>query len=109
MFSQLLDFLIQPSQIKFFFISQPSLFTPTLIPLNHDSREVLLRPSCGLLPNETGFLHLSCSQIFSLEIGFTNTIVSFSQLSVVINFGAEGLTSDTFAPVMFSFAVRCTV
>ena len=70
---------------------------------------MLLGPSYGLLPNETGFLHLSYSQIFSLEIGFTNTIASFSQLSVVINFGAEGLTSDTFAPVMFPFAVRCTV
>ena len=53
-----------------------------------------LRPSYGLLPNETGFLHLSCSQIFSLEIDFTNTIGSFSQLSMVINFGEEGLTSD---------------
>ena len=55
------------------FISQPSrLVTPTLIPLQSDLTEVLLRPSYGLLPNETGFLHLSCSQIFSLEIDFTH-------------------------------------
>ena len=56
---------------KVFFISQPSLFTPTLIPLNHDLRRVFLRPSYGLLPNKTGFLFLSCSQVFSLEIDFT--------------------------------------
>ena len=83
---------------KVFFISQPSLFTPTLIPLNHDLREVLLRPLYGLLPNKTGFL-LSCCQVFSLEIDFTNTIGSFSQLSVAINFSTEGLISETFAPV----------
>ena len=78
------------------FISQPSrLVTPTLISLKSDLPEVLLRSSHGLLPNEKGFLHLSCSQIFSLEIDFTNTIGSFSQLSVVIKFGEEGLTSDT--------------
>ena len=91
---------------KVFFISQPSLFTPTLIPLNHNSREVLLRPSYGLLPNETGFLHLSYSHIFSLEIDFTNTIVSFSQLSVVINFGAEGLTSFRYVCASHVFVCR---
>ena len=84
---------------KVFFISQPKLFTRTLILSNHDLREVLFRSSYGLLSNETGFLHLSSCQIFSLEIDFTNTIGSFSQLSVVISFGEEGLTSDTFAPV----------
>ena len=37
---------------------------------------------------------LSDLLIFSLEIDFTNTIGSFSQLSMIINFGEEGLTSD---------------
>ena len=87
-------FSISAFSNKVSFISQPSLFTQTLIALNHDLREVLLRPSYGLLPNETGFLQLSCSQIFSLEIDFTNAIGSFSQLSMVINSGEEGLTSD---------------
>ena len=85
---------------KVCFISQPSLFTPTLITLNHDLREVLLRPSYGLLPNKTGFLHLSCSQVFFLEIDFTEynwvflTTVRGNQFRCT-----EGLTSDTFAPV----------
>ena len=94
---------------KVFFISQPKLFTRTLILSNHDLREVLFRSSCGLLSNETGFLHLSCCQIFSLEIDFTNTIRSFSQLSVVISLGEEGLTSDTFAPVQLCFRLSFAV
>ena len=73
------------------------------MPLNHDLRKVLLRPSCCLLSNKTGFLHLSCSQDFSLEVDFTNIIVPFSQLPVAINFDAEGLTSDTFAQVYVRF------
>ena len=47
----------------------------------------------------TGLLHLSCSQVFPLKVAFTNTTGSFSLLSVAINFGVEGLTSDTFASV----------
>ena len=106
----ILDFLVQPSQIKF------SSSASRIVYADFDTFEPrfsrsAFQPSYGLLSNETGFLHLSCSQIFSLEIDFTNTIGSFSQLSVVINVGAEDLTSDMFAPVMFmfSFAVRCTV
>ena len=47
----------------------------------------------------TGFLHLSCSQVFPLKVAFTNTTGSFSLLSVAISFGVKGLTSDAFASV----------
>ena len=49
--SFLRSFLYQPAKIVCAEIALPS---------KQDFREVLLRPSYGLVPNKMGFLHLSC-------------------------------------------------
>ena len=83
-----------------FFTSQRTLFIPTLPYL---SNRICAECISGLYmvysQIKWAFCIFHTLRSFILTIAFTNSTGSFSQLSVAINFGAEGLTWDTLAPV----------
>ena len=103
-FSFLRSFLYQPAKIVCAEIALPS---------KQDFREVLLRPSYGLVPNKMGFLHLSCIfhalRSFFLKIAFTNLTASFLHCpwqSISVQKVLHEIHERQF---MFSFAFYCTL
>ena len=83
-----------------FFTSQRRLFIPTLPYLSNRICAECFSGLCMVCCQiKWAFCIFHTLTSFFLTIAFTNSTGSFSQLSVAINFGAEGLTWDTLAPV----------